>query len=233
MNKLYKYNGDELSVTDNTLLLPNVPADSKSTGDALGLSVFNGKTASFFGDSLTEVNFQYTKGYHQWVKEIIGLASYNNYGVSGYDYPRMLEKINSVSDNPDIVFLMGGINDYNAPFGEWGDKTNDTIYGRLYLLCQAVKQKYSSKIIIFITPPYQTKYPHVDGITAFDYREAIIKTCAFYAIAVYDNCVLSGIHDENLNIYTNDNCHWNDKAHEMVGKNLAEWILTHFRYIYH
>ena len=41
-------------------------------------SVFAGKTASFYGDSLTGQNYHYTKGYHKWVTEILGLTDTAN-----------------------------------------------------------------------------------------------------------------------------------------------------------
>jgi hypothetical protein len=48
---------------------------------------------------------------------------------------------------------------------------------------------------------------------------------------VYDNFVRSGICGKNLSYWTTDNCHWNDKAHEMVGKNLAYFVMDTFHYL--
>lgn len=197
------------------------------------VSIFSGKTASFYGDSLTEANWHYTKGYHQWVKEILGLASYKNYGVSGYKVSDVYNKVNSVSDTSDIIFIMCGVNDqtFSVPLGVMGDTTSDTTYGALNLLCGLLKQKYPTKLVVFITPHYQTNYLHNDGITSYDVSKAIREVCGKYAIPVYDNFVLSGIYTTNLSTFTTDNCHWNDKAHEMVGKNLARFVDNTFGYL--
>lgn len=197
-------------------------------------TVFVGKTASFYGDSLTEANYHYTKGYYSWIQEIIGLSAINNYGVSGYDVADVLTKMQNTTDSPDLVFVMCGVNDqtHSVPLGQFGDTTTETIYGSYDALCSYVKQKYPTKLIIFITPAYQTKYPHSGGITSYEVSKAMREVCKKYAIPVYDNFQLSGIYSTNLSAWTTDNCHWNDKAHEMVGKNIASWISVMFNYLY-
>lgn len=197
-------------------------------------SVFKGKTASFYGDSLTEVNGNYTKGYHSWVKDLLGLASYNNYGVSGYKVSDVYNKVNSVTDTADIIFVMCGVNDqtFSVPLGAMGDNTTSTTYGALNLLCALLKQKHPTKLVVFITPHYQTKYPHSEGITSYEVSKAVREVCEKYAIPVYDNFVLSGIYSTNFSKFTTDSCHWNNAGHEMVGKNLARFMLNSFRYIY-
>lgn len=193
-------------------------------------SPWEGKTAVFYGDSLTEKNGHYTKGYHQWVKEILGLESYVNYGKSGNKLSDIYHKVNSTNTTADIVFVMGGVNDqtYSVPLGTPGDTTTDTTYGSVNLLCDRLKSKYPTSTIIFITPHYQTKYPHNKGITSYEISKAIKEACERYAITVYDNYTLSEIFIDNLVAYTTDSCHWNNKAHELVGKNLASFVLNTF-----
>ena len=207
---------------------------SNSASGNEDISVFNGLTASFYGDSLTEVNQHYTKGYHSWIKDILGLASYNNYGVSGYKVSDVYTKANSITDTADVIFVMCGVNDqtFSVDLGEWGDTTTDTTYGAFYCLCNLLKTKYPTKTIIFITPHYQTKYPHSSGITSYEIGEAMKKTCDKFSIPCYDNRVMSGIYTTNLSTFTTDNCHWNDKGHELVGKNLAKWVIDNVRYVY-
>lgn len=204
----------------------------ENAGDTAG--IFTGKTASFYGDSLTEKNYHYSNGYHKWVSDILGLASYNNYGVSGYKVSDVYNKVNSIADTADIIFVMCGVNDQNfsVPLGAMGDTTTGTTYGALSLLCAKLKEKYPTKLVVFITPHYQTKYPHSAGITSYEVSKAVREVCEKYAIPVYDNFVLSGIYSTNLSTFTTDNCHWNDTAHEMVGKNLARFMVNTFRYIH-
>lgn len=199
------------------------------------VTTFIGKTASFYGDSLTEqTTHSYTKGYHAWVSEILGLESYVNYGVSGYRIYDVYTKVNSVSDTSDIIFLMCGVNDqtYSVPLGVMGDTDDDTTYGALDMLCSLLRRKYPTKLIVFITPHYQTRYPHKGGITSYEVAKAIKDVCEKYAIPVYDNFIMSGIYPSNLYLYTGDGCHWNNTAHEMVGKHLAQYMANTFGYIY-
>lgn len=199
-----------------------------------GNAVFSGKIASFYGDSLTEVNWHYTKGYHQWVKEILGLASYNNYGVSGYKVSDVYNKVKSVNDTADIIFVMVGVNDvqFNVPLGTLDGLESGTVYGNLNLLCSKLREKYPVKLLAFITPHEQTNYPSKIGVSMHDVAKAVKEVCEKHSIVVYDNFVNSEICTANLPYWTTDNCHWNDKAHEMVGKNLARFVVNTFRYIY-
>ena len=214
--------------------LETLKDNGTSTGTVSEVSIFKGLTASFYGDSLTESNYHYTKGYHEWVKDLLGLTSYNNYGVSGYKISNVYSKVNSINDTADIIFVMCGVNDENfsTPLGEFGDSDTSTIYGSCDILCSALKEKYPTKLIVFITPHYQTKYPHSSGITSYEVSKAMKEVCEKYVIPVYDNFILSGIYETNLSYWTTDNCHWNDKAHEMLGRNLSKFMMNTFRYYY-
>ncbi len=192
---------------------------------------FEGKTAAFYGDSITEVNYHYTKGWHQWVAEQLGLASYNNYGKSGATLKDIYEKLSTLDEDSDIIFVMGGINDqtYSVPLGSLGDNTTATTYGCIDLICKLLQDKLSDKMVIFVTPSYQTKYPHSGGITSDEVSAAIKEVCKKYPnISVYDNYSLCEINSTNLSEYTTDNCHWNDKTHEIVGKSISSYLLGKF-----
>ena len=200
-------------------------------------SIFFGKTMNILGDSLTEVNQHYTKGYYIWMKEILGLSMVNNYGISGSSISTkskpMCERYATMGD-ADIVLVMGGTNDctWGAELGTKDSTDNGTVYGAMKTLCDGLKTKYPTSIIVFITPHFQTKYQHPQGYNAMDISKIIKDVCYDYAIPVYDNNQLCGIYSSNLNNFTVDNCHWNDTAHEMVGKNLSKWMLDTFRFIY-
>lgn len=199
-----------------------------------GSSIFEGKTASFYGDSLTEQNYHYSKGYHSWIQDILGLASYNNYGLSGRTLAQVVQIIEDTDDgNPDVVFVMAGVNDQMAsvPLGAMGDTGYDTTYGAAYNLCRVLNEKYPRKIKAVITPHYQTRYPHKNGVTtSYQVSRAIIEVCTKYSVPFYDNYVLSGINAQNLYYWTTDDCHWNNIAHQMVGMNIAKWMADTFRF---
>lgn len=228
--------GDYLRVqsigADGTVVLEG--AEAPGGGSGQNVNVFAGKTAFFFGDSLTEKNWHYTKGYHQWVKELLGLASYDNYGVSGYKVSDVYNKVKSVSGTAPLIFVMCGTNDesHSVPLGQMGDATTETTYGSLHLLCAELKSKYPTSIVVFITPTYQTSITHSAGVTNYEISKAIREVCQKFTIPVFDNFVLSGIYPTNLSVFTTDKCHWNDMGHEMVGKNLAAYMLNTFHYVY-
>lgn len=201
---------------------------------------FEGKTASFYGDSLTERNSHYTKGYHSWLQELLGLSTFNNYGHSGHTTQDCYSNVNGITDTADIIFVMIGVNDAtrNVPLGQWGDKTLGTTYGNYYMLFSLLKNKYPTKPIIIITPHIQTKYP-TSGKTAaekeqwmYDIGEACRKTAVRFSLPLFDSAVENAIFSSNLSVYTTDNCHWNDKGHELVGRNLASWCYRHCNYFY-
>ena len=187
-------------------------------------TLFQGKKMVCFGDSLTEENFQYTKGWHKWMQEILGLASYSNRGQSGATSATILNQINGYTANGEsIVTIMHGSNDTGI-----ADATEQS---NIEAICSAVKTKFPTAIIIYITPHFQTRY-QVGTNTTLNIRKDVLDVAPTYAIPVYDNYQFMGLYSSNLSIYTNDNCHWNDKGHEMVGKNLSKWVLTHFEYLY-
>lgn len=221
------------AVTDEqiTQAVSDYMAEHPVSGNGIA-SAFSGLTASFYGDSLTEENGHYAKGYHSWLKDLLGLASYNNYAHSGYKVSDVYNKIRSTVDKADLVFVMCGVNDqtFSVPLGKLGDSTTGTTYGALDLLCATLKQKYPTSVVVFITPHYQTKYPHSEGITSYEISKAAKEVCEKYAIPVYDNFAMSGIYNSNFSAFTTDNCHWNTVGHELVGKNLARFMLNNFGY---
>ena len=200
-------------------------------------SIFSGLKATFYGDSLTERNKHYTKGYHSWISNILGLVSYENFGVSGYTIRDVATKVENTTATGDIIFIMAGVNDqtHSKPLGTISDSTStDTTYGALNLLCSTLREKYPTKLIVYITPHYQTTYRSSLGITSHEISKAIKEVCYLYGICVYDNYQLSGIYPQNevnKTLYTTDGCHWNDLAHEKVGKNIAKYMVNTFAYV--
>lgn len=188
---------------------------------------YEGKSAVFFGDSLTEENFQYSKGYHSWLKELLGLSYYTNYGVSGYTLKDIYYSLLNHQPAEDVIFIMGGTNDqtFSVPLGTPADTTEDTTYGCIYLLCEELKKNYSERQIIFITPSFQTAFPHAMGVTHTQIGDAIKEVCERYGFLVYDNGSLCDINESTLWQLTNDGCHWNDYCHEQIGRQMAAWLL--------
>ena len=189
---------------------------------------FSGCQALFFGDSITAYNQHYTKGYHHWVQELLGLADYRNYGISGYEVHRVYQKVLQTQDTAELVCIMCGTNDVNhgIPFGTLSDRTPDTTCGALHALCALLQERFPDATVVFITPHYQERYIHPEGVTNGQIADAILNICPNYGFPVYDCYRLSGIRHENLSELTQDGCHWNDLGHALVGKKLAEFLQT-------
>lgn len=117
---------------------------------------FGGKKIQFFGDSIT---YGYITGgtraanpYPKVFSQAVGAASHINSGVSGSTlaivsgYDSIFNKIKSDLDTTaDIVFVAGGINDWQTGVTALGLKT------AVENICNYLKNNYSGEVI-FITP---------------------------------------------------------------------------------
>ena len=206
-------------------------------------NIFKDKIANFLGDSQTEANGHKTKIYHDWVKEILGLATVNNYGIGGTtiakkntsDNTAMCVRYANMDNNADLICVMGGVNDrwFNSQLGKFGDTDPITFYGAMETLCNGLLTKYPGKTIIFITPTEQNhttcNQANTTGYTPTDFANAMKRVCAKYSIPVFDANTCSGIYPLNVasaSLYTTDRLHLNDKGHEVLGNKLSKFILN-------
>ena len=235
--------------TPNLTLNLGIPKGEKGdNGTSAGgsgtavINPFKDKVANFLGDSQTEVNSHKTKIYHEWVKEILGLSTINNYGISGTtiakksstDTTAMCVRYSNMDSTADLICVMGGVNDrwFNNPMGSMNDTDPTTFYGAMDTLCQGLYNKYPGKTIIFITPTEQNNAncnnANTTGYTATDFANAMKRVCAKYCMKVFDANTTLGIYPqitENGKVYTTDKLHLNNKGHELLGKSLANFIL--------
>ncbi len=135
--------------------------------------------------------------YPTLIGENLMLKSYRNKGVSGATFCKnnlgrtnMTENILSCTESADIVSVMLGVNDFaaNLPLGSKEDKTNDTVYGSLYLICEHFKTYYSDSFVFFMTPfPYSKgNTPNQQGYLLKDVAEAIKYMADKYNYPVLD-----------------------------------------------
>lgn len=245
-----------ITYTDNTTSTFEVTNGSGGGGGATSFAAvtnYKGKILNVLGDSQTEANYHKTKIYHDWLKELLGFATVNNYGISGstigYNASRnpMVTRYTKMSNDADFVIVMGGINDLNnnrsgettsnVPLGTISDTTYDTFYGALKILCEGLIAKYPTKQILFITPTEvngrwysdgtQKRVP--EGVTVQQYVNAMIEVCEMYSIPVYDAFGKLGVYakDSSQNsTYLSDGLHLNNAGHELLGKGLYNFILS-------
>lgn len=104
------------------------------------------------GDSITE------RGWYQpIVTENLGLKEWKNYGIGGTCLAQKDENDNSaiclryekMGNNPDIITIWGGVNDFGFNFGSYGgveigdykDNTSLTFIGGMKLLMVGITKK--------------------------------------------------------------------------------------------
>ena len=203
---------------------------SSSTVD----SEWSGKVASFLGDSIT-YGAKTTKIYHQYLKELVGFSTCNNYGIDGASITNhsngICTRYNNVASDSDIIFIFGGTNDfyYNKPLGEWYtlsgttrtlNKDVSTFRGALAEICDGLITKFPTKQIILMTPIHRDRLrnqqtdleANASGLYLDDYVECVKEAGKIFGIPVIDLNGESGLYPmntENANAYF----HADDKLH--------------------
>lgn len=202
-----------------------------------------GKKAVFLGDSQTEQNYHKGKIYINWVQEILGLSEVKNYGISGTciakknetDNTSMCVRYANMDSDAGLIVVMGGVNDvwFNSQLGQLGDEDPLTFYGAMDVLCKGLYNKYPGKDIVFITPAEQNNAnctsSNTIGTCVSDYAKAMKEVCAKYAIRVFDAHSELGIYPyiaSNSSFYTTDGLHYNDTAHEKLGREFCKYLLA-------
>ena len=208
-----------------------------------------GKIIDFLGDSITEgvgVKDRAKNRYDNRLKEKYGLSAVYNYGIGGTrlahqsmpsaKYRHDLCFCGRAYDhNPsaDIIVVYGGVNAYlhgDAPFGAWGDRTNDTFIGACHYLFSEMVKKYPAARIVVLTP-LQTSYdqnPSANtGKPLIDYVDAIIKVAAHYSLPVLDLYRTAGICPripEHIPLFMPDGLHPNDAGAARIAERLAAFL---------
>ena len=201
------------------------------TGEHIG-HIFEGREGILFGDNMVNPDDKRTSGFHLALMRDLGLHSCLYSGYSGVTLAETATRIRLASGMESVVLVMAGIGDIqqSVPLGKMGDTSATTIYGSLHQLCQALLDKYPRAIHTVITPPFQSRYTHAEGVTSGDVAEAMVKVCGGFGIPVYDYYRFSGICRGNLDLLTNDYCHWNQNAQHMAGRNITRFMEQNFRF---
>lgn len=175
----------------------NINLNGKVTNSA------SGKKIAFLGHSYT-VGVGTTKTYWQFICDKYGIIGLN-YGVAGssiggatpnsYGASSMLARYSSMDSTADAVVVIGPINDWavNTPMGTMADRTSDTFYGSMHLLCQGLRSKYPTKGIGFMTEPHVTDALNTLGLKHIDYINTMKEVCEYYSILFIDIYNTSGI----------------------------------------
>ena len=126
-------------------------------------SVLEGKSINVMGDSYVSAgSLEDGKIWPALLAEKYEM-DYRSYGKSGNGIVSplatgtpMVTRYREMRNNVDIVFVVGGRNDYNHsyPVGQVGDTTTETFCGALSVLIDGLREKYPSSLILFSTSWY-------------------------------------------------------------------------------
>ena len=113
---------------------------------------------------------------------------FENYGMNGStisnyagaNYNPMVERYDQIEENnPDIIIVEGGRNDYNrdVPMGEDGSLDTNTMKGAVRYLITKLQEKFPDTLIIGVTCWEVGGLPNEQGYTCSEYGDAFIEVC--------------------------------------------------------
>lgn len=204
-----------------------------------------GKKIYFLGDSITEgCGVTPETVYHAVIAKKTGCISVG-YGVGGSCMAHEVTeiekqwsfcaRIDEMGDDPDMIVVFGGVNDYghgSAPIGTPDDRTPYSFYGACHYIITTLLEKYPLKPIIFMTPThYQAEL--LPGVTSgrpfIDYVRIIREVCGNYGIPVcdlYKNSGIAPILESQRALYIPDGVHPNELGHEIIASRFIGFLRT-------
>ena len=211
-----------------------------------------GKKINFLGDSITQGCR--TSGFEHCFTEVMardyGIIS-RNYGIGGTRIAKQqgvendgnyCDRMNDMDPDADVIVVFGGTNDFghgNAPIGTFEDRTYDTFYGAMHVLCRGLIEKYPHADIMFVTPLHRLNEdnPHGDGYKTdfhsplIDYINIIREVTAYYSLPVLDLFAAGQMQpkvDIQKELYMPDGLHPNDAGHLILARRIARFLETTF-----
>ncbi|SHN55766.1 Lysophospholipase L1 [Paenibacillus sp. ov031] len=215
-------------------------------------SSYEGQKAVFLGDSIT-FGYGLQEGEHPYpelVCSALGFQSYENHGISGSSvadggFEPMCNRIGQMHAEADVIFFMGGRNDFSSGMTAFGDistslNSKDTFYGALKHIAEELIQRYPTKLIVFLTPPHGSSEAVPEDLPNTvtrriysDYVAAIREVASLYSIPVCDLWNIAGIQPllpVHKDLYfTGDNgvpdgLHPNQAGHERIASRIVGFL---------
>ena len=157
------------------------------------------------------------------------------------------ERFSKMSNEADLITVMGGTNDGSVKLGTWNSTDTSTFYGALNVLIQGLINKYPNKKIAFFTPIqsancYLTNVANAsaeldkksseDTLSLQLRAEAIKRKCKQYSIPCLDLFNESGINGvggrKTENYRTDDNLHPSVTGNKNMSVIIENFILSLF-----
>lgn len=159
----------------------------------------------------------------------------------------MCERYIKMSDDADLITVMGSTNDGSVKLGTWDSTDTSTTYGALNVLIKGLINKYPNKKIAFFTPiqsatAYNTNVANpgaeLDKKSATDTTslqlkaEAIKRKCQQYGIPCLDLFNTSGINGvegrKDVVFRPSDNLHPSVEGNKVMATVIENFILSLF-----
>lgn len=216
-------------ISESTFI--NLPESVKSKGY---------KKPTWLGDSITEINSKATIHYHEIIASEWGSTTSTNLGISGstignHSNP-MSVRYTQIPADTDFISVFGGINDYglNQPLGQYGDTTNETFYGGLYVLLNGLQTKFPTVPKIFISPMHIgsefgdfTSTVNGLGLSQDVYEQAIVEMTRKFGIphlSLFSDMGVTFAVKAQSDYYSADSLHPNDAGQTLIAEKILNFL---------
>jgi lysophospholipase L1-like esterase len=220
----------------------------------LVVNKYEGKTASFLGDSIT-AGYGTGKTYFSFFSDLTGMTC-SGFGQNGASIGdrndatvQIFEEVSNLTGTESLVGIFAGTNDFghNVAIGDYysvaastGEKsapaTTATTAGGLHKLINDVRTACPNARIVVMTPTprvvrggtsnYNSRQKNGAGYYLQDYADCIKDICAFYCIPVLD---LLSISQLDANVAAIDSAYFYDGLHlNTYGHEIVGNLLSRF-----
>lgn len=213
------------------------------------------KKIVFLGDSITEGvgTSSVDKVYWNVIAQRTGAVCVG-YGISGtriarqqhpdpneaIDYQHFSTRVDDMDADADVVVVFGGTNDFghgDAAFGDMTDRTEDSFYGAMHVLCRRLIERYPSAQLVFMTPTHRSseenRLVNEKGVRKdhllIDYVDAVREVAGYYSIPVLDLFRTSGIQPRipaQQELFMPDGLHPSDAGNARIAEKLIAFLHT-------
>lgn len=181
------------------------------------------------GDSITEKNFRTSLNYHDYIGRELKLDVINE-GLSGTGFlrdfegnPSYLKRLKKYTPSPDIITIMGSLNDLD------GDAGKRELYEAMLEYFKRITEYYPSSFIAVIAPPPRAtihgKHWYVDILR----KAAEVHSLPF--LDIYNETVLRPWIDESNKKYFScleapqgDGVHPNEEGHLILSRRIKSFL---------
>lgn len=231
---------DETSVTSVMEEILQEPVANTAFGGTCASLGNRMHRSTFYEDSMNLASLADAIAYGDFGVQFYDISS-NNFGLEYFK--EGLELLAEIDfEKVRIVFIEHGINDFSAgrPLDNEDDPYDIYTYGgALRYTIEKLKKEYPNLCLVLVTPLYC--YFQENGERAQDsessdfgygplenYVELELEIAKEYGLHCVDNFHNMGINSENVDEYTEDGIHLNEKGRRILAEVLANYVITNF-----